>query len=315
MRPTQKWKASFNCPWGRRPQTSSTKGILIQRCQNAFVEQLKETFKEVRNETFDGYQFFNCNQEHNESLEKFHSRIKQKGALSNWEDLEDRLVKSIFIQGIRNPQIQMDLLSEDREPIGTLQSALARERGQENQQKMTNSTRSLLDTNPQGQTEVQYIRRNNTQQRQSIQHRTVILQTPKSGPIPDCWKCGYQFISGHLSDCPAKSAVCRICKKIGHFAKMCKAEMPPRPTQRPKIRTNTQSRSTTSTNQNNNYQQNTRRVRNIKSATTDDVSQKWKQSVGRKWINRSRANMLYTRNDGWLEHRQSSQMEMVTNKN
>ena len=36
---------------------------------------------------------------------------------------------------MRNAQIQMDLLSEDRDPIGTLQYALARERGQENQQK------------------------------------------------------------------------------------------------------------------------------------------------------------------------------------
>ena len=71
----------------------------------------------------------------NESLEKFHFRLKQKPALHNWEDLEDSLVKSIFIQGMRNPQLQMDLLSEDRDPTGTLQYALARERGQESQQK------------------------------------------------------------------------------------------------------------------------------------------------------------------------------------
>ena len=97
---------------------------------DAFVEQLKETFKEVRNKTFDRYQFFNCKQEHNEALEKMHSRIKQKAALCNWEDLEDRLVKSIFIQGMRNHQIQMELLSEDWDPIGTLQYDLARKSGQ-----------------------------------------------------------------------------------------------------------------------------------------------------------------------------------------
>ena len=127
--------------------------------------------------------FFNCKQEHNEPLEKFHSRIKQKAALCNWEYLKDSLVKSIFIQGMRNPQIQMDLLSEDRGPIGTLQYALAGKRGQENQQKMTNPDRSHFDTNPQGQFDVQYIRRNNTQPRQNTQQRTGILQTPKSGPI------------------------------------------------------------------------------------------------------------------------------------
>ena len=47
-------------------------------------------------------------------------------------------------------------------------------------------------------------------------------------------------------------------------------EMPPRPTQRPPTRTNIQSRGTTSTDQNNNHQQNTR---NIKTTSTDDISQ------------------------------------------
>ena len=82
----------------------SPHGKMSKCTTDAFVEQLKETFKEVRNETFDRFQFFNCKQEQNESLEKFHSRIKQKAALCNWEVLEDSLVKSIFIQGMRNPQ-------------------------------------------------------------------------------------------------------------------------------------------------------------------------------------------------------------------
>ena len=70
----------------------------------------------------------------------------------------------------------MDLLSEDRDPIGTLQYALARERGQENQQKMTNTSRSQFELSPQGSSDVQYIRRNNTQYRQNIQQRIGILQ-------------------------------------------------------------------------------------------------------------------------------------------
>ena len=46
----------------RNPHTEMSKCTT-----DAFVEQLKETFKEVRNETFDRYQFFNCKQEHNET--------------------------------------------------------------------------------------------------------------------------------------------------------------------------------------------------------------------------------------------------------
>ena len=65
---------------------------------------------------------------------------------------------------MRNPQIQMDLLSEDTDSIGTLQYALARERGQENKQKMTNKNRNNNDIHPIGTPEVHYIRRNNIQQ-------------------------------------------------------------------------------------------------------------------------------------------------------
>ena len=62
----------------RNPHTEMSK------CKtDAFIEQLKDPFKEVRIETFDRYQIFNCKQEANGSLEKFHSRIKQKAALCN----------------------------------------------------------------------------------------------------------------------------------------------------------------------------------------------------------------------------------------
>ena len=77
----------------------------------------------------------------------------------------------------------MDLLSEDRDPIGTLQYALARERGQENQKKLNNNTRKNIDKNAIGASEVHYVHRNN------IQQRSGILSTPKTGSKLDCWKC------------------------------------------------------------------------------------------------------------------------------
>ena len=75
---------------------------------DAFVEQLMDTFKEIRNETFDRYQFFNCKQNINEPLENFNSRVKQKAALCSPEDLEDSVLKTIFIQRTRNRQMQRD---------------------------------------------------------------------------------------------------------------------------------------------------------------------------------------------------------------
>ena len=57
----------------------------LSKCTaDALVKQLKETFKEITNETFDRFQFFRCTQNPGESLEQFHSRINQKAALCNW---------------------------------------------------------------------------------------------------------------------------------------------------------------------------------------------------------------------------------------
>ena len=150
----------------------------LQKCTtDALVEQLKESFTQTRNETVDRFQFFRCQQK--ESLEVFHSRIKKHAALCNWEHLEESLVKSIFIQGMRNQQIQMDLLFEDRTPSETLNYALARERGQANQQKMNNSqsSQSPIHTDNPWFEKIQYIKR---------QNRGPILPTPQTGQMQNC---------------------------------------------------------------------------------------------------------------------------------
>ena len=82
----------------------------------------KETFKEIRKETFDRYHFFNCKQEVIKALEKIHSKINQKAALCTRGQPGEKHLYTRYVE----PQIQIDLLSEDREPIGTLQYALGR---------------------------------------------------------------------------------------------------------------------------------------------------------------------------------------------
>ena len=61
----------------------------IQKCtKDALVEQLRESFIQTTNETFDRFQFFRCQQKEGESLEVFHSRIRKHASVCNWEHLE-----------------------------------------------------------------------------------------------------------------------------------------------------------------------------------------------------------------------------------
>ena len=160
----------------------------------------------------------------------------------------------------------MDQLSENRDPIRTLQYALALERGQENYQKMSINNKNNNDIDLTGTKEVQYIPRTN------IQQRTGILRTPKTGPIQDCWKCGYNFVPSHLYSCPAEQELCRICNKTEHYAKMFTAEFPPTPTQRTQQRNITQSRNTSNTQTHSNCPQNTRKLRNINMTSPGNIS-------------------------------------------
>ena len=250
----------------------------IQKCTtDALVEQLREAFIQTRNETFDRFQFFRCREKENESLEVFHSRIKKHASVCNWEHLEESLVKSIFIQGMNNQQIQMDLLSEERTPTETLQYALARERGQESQQKMINTNTSPPQQNPWFE-KIQLIKR---------QNRGPILPTPQSGQIQDCRRCGNKFLPGHLNVCLAKNEACRICKKIGHFAKQCRSEIPPRtnynPQQRRQQNYTNQQNYTGQQQQNRNNQlvrrNTTQRMRNINEEEPEDAQETTEETI------------------------------------
>ena len=112
-----------------------------------------------------------------------------------------------------NILIQIDLLSEVRTAQQVLNYAINRERGQANQQEI------LKSNNTSTWNQVSYIKQN----RRTTQ---PILPTPQTGKIEPCWKCGNPFIPNHLQNCPAKNTICKICKKQGHFASMCKAPMP-----------------------------------------------------------------------------------------
>ena len=98
----------------------------------------------------------------------------------------------------------MDLLSETRDPLETLHYAITRERGQENQQRISNTHAQ----SPSG-SEINLIQR----QRQQTERRSMIPTPSNNNKISDCWKCGYKFIKGHLDNCPAKNTICNTCKK------------------------------------------------------------------------------------------------------
>ena len=116
-----------------------------------------------------------------EMSEVIRSRIKQQESLSNWEHFEENLVKNISVQGMKNQQIQLDLLSEDQLPTEILTYALGRKKEQENQQK--NSKTQTYNNVTWDNNNVNFKGKN----------RAGILPTPPIGQIQECRPCGDKF--------------------------------------------------------------------------------------------------------------------------
>ena len=138
----------------------------IERCTtNELVHELTLTFTRPRNRTFDRFQCFKSMQQPNESFETFYSRLREQGAHCKFEQLEEDLIKNIFISNMRSSNIQMEPLSETRTPQQALYYAVNRERGLANQQEILRSNNTNWNT-------VSYVRPNrqrtynqNTQQK------------------------------------------------------------------------------------------------------------------------------------------------------
>ena len=177
---------------------------MIDQCStNELVYELGLTFTRPHNQTFDRFQLTNVQQNPNENLETFFSRLRElvsKAALGNVEDL----IKDFFNAKMNKTTIQMELLSEVRTPAQVLNFALSRERGQENQKEI------LRSSAPNWNNQINAV--NYT----CLAPRTQQQESPQTNKTNEqCWRCGGTFSAGHMNQCPAKQAICNICKKTG----------------------------------------------------------------------------------------------------
>ena len=196
---------------GTRQYHQNNPHTKIDTCSTyEFAHELAVTFTKPRKTTYDRFQIINARQEPHESLETFYTRLRELGAKAAFGAVEQDLVKDFFIGKMNNTAIQMELLWEMRTPAQALNYALARERGQQNQKEI------LRGTNSNWNTTVAHLSARKT--------KPALLPTPQNTKqYPQCWRCGGSFASNHNNNCPAKISSCNICKKSGHFAKMCRS--------------------------------------------------------------------------------------------
>ena len=185
------------------------------------AHEISLSFTRPRNTTYDRYLLFTCKQKENEKLKRFYYRLKAMGAKCRLGTAEDDLIKILIAFMSYNADIQRELLMETRTPLQILQFALNRERGQESQRAINTQLNRLPLFLP---NQISFIQRNQTPS-QNPRQRTPNWNLNNNAKNPSisnpCRRCGVQFTQEHLLVCPAKKIQYNLCKKAGHYGKVC----------------------------------------------------------------------------------------------
>ena len=184
-----------------------TRVKILQISFKEFWENLSVAFVRKTNITFERHKLLNRKQRDRESLEQFWGALAEMAKRCNIPTGEDEWIRDIFINNMKNSNIQRKLLTETLPPLEALNVALIDEKGITNHIKMTSTFKS-----------------NGYSSNKSFNHFNVKREaTLNIERTNTCMKCGGNFTKGHLAVCPAKDTTCKTCKYRGHFTRLCKS--------------------------------------------------------------------------------------------
>ena len=184
-----------------------TKVKVLQISFKEFWEFLAIAFVRKTNVTFERHKLLNRKQRDRESLEQFWGALAEMAKKCDIIAGEEEWIRDIFINNMKNYDIQRKLLTETLPPREALNVALIDEKGILNDLKLANNFKS-----------------NGSSVHKPSNHfnvkREPTLNIERSN---NCMKCGGLFSKGHLAVCPAKDTTCTSCKFKGHFTRLCRS--------------------------------------------------------------------------------------------
>ena len=175
------------------------------------IEILEKTYVKPKNEVFARHVLSTTKQEPNESLDKFLNRLKSLAKDCNFvavtaEKHQNDAIRDAFISGLTSIEIRQRLL--EKETLD-LQTAYDSARSLELAQKHSRTYQTNTPSQPCGATAAAA----NSDNEDILEPKSLNAISAK------CYFCGYG--KHPRFKCPAKDAVCKLCEKKGHFAKVC----------------------------------------------------------------------------------------------
>ena len=157
--------------------------------------KLNAYFDPKKNVEFEIYTFRQAKQSLGETMNSYHSRLRQLAATCEFHDV-DKEVKSQIIQSCTSQRLRRKAL---RDSTMTLEALLAEARALEVSEQQATHIESPGSAN---------------------------AVFPQESKTPDktvrCFKCGGSWPHDAKAGCPAQNRKCNSCQKYGHYARCCR---------------------------------------------------------------------------------------------
>ena len=167
-----------------------------------------------KNETHERYVFHSRTQLKGEPIEQFVTDLKLKAQTCQFENLKDRIMQDILELGVTNTRVRECLLREDNLNLEKAVKICQAAEATEHQIQSLSTEKGASSSN------VDYCQNTERRQHGKSQQKTATK----------CKSCDTMHAP---RACPAFSKACNKCRKLGHFAVVCRTKTKP---QRRKVR-------------------------------------------------------------------------------
>ena len=179
------------------------------------LDRLERHFVGEVNETFERFRFNQRNQEVSETIDSYVSALRALVKSCNFGTLEESLLRDRIVMGIRDDATRKKLLqtrSLDLKIAVDICRASEISTRQVREMRATDDVQKLQTTR---KSLVQDTESHEQSRRSKSQRRTV-------QPSAKCKFCGLEH-KFQKELCPAFGRTCKKCKKLNHFAEMCRS--------------------------------------------------------------------------------------------
>lgn len=175
--------------------------------------KLTEYFAPKKNTEFEVYKFRQAKQQQDEGIDSFLTRLRQLSINCEFPDT-DKEVKSQIIQGCSSSRLRRRALREDQ----SLENLLKLARAMEFSDKQASEIEQTENTNA-----IRSYKRRSKKTGNRMKNKFKYSDKDTKVKKQTCRNCGGQYPHTD-SPCPAKGKLCHACKKLNHFASVCRSK-------------------------------------------------------------------------------------------